>query len=76
MKKCDYVQLYADRFGLNVKFYPNLQLTTLSEADSVVGWQKSEDKYFNYINEKGKLSKCKTTDLSLAIFNNTYIHKK
>ena len=77
MKNNDYVKLYANSFGLDIKNYNSLNIQSLSVNNNIVGWCKLDDnKYFSYLNEAGNWSQCKTSDLLLAIFNNIPIHKQ
>lgn len=75
MQASKYAALYAKQFGLKEERYATLGIKAYCNNNKVVAWYNiRRPNIFNYLSDDGKWRKCKTTDLSLAIINDTKIH--
>ena len=70
-----YAEMYAKQFGLKEETYLRIGTRTFCNNGKVVAWYHlREPNIFNYLDDNGEWKKCKTSELALAIINETKIH--
>jgi hypothetical protein len=75
MRVSEYAKMYAKQFGLKEERYQTIGAKTFCDNGKVVAWYHiREPNIFNYLATDGQWKKCKTSDLALAIINETKIH--